>query len=175
MRENAKHQFIVVMGVSGCGKSSVGYGLAEKLKAVFYDGDDLHPKTSIQKMSDGIPLTDDDRWPWLDIIRDLAAKELATGQSIVVACSALKNSYRQRLASGSEAVKFVFLDGSKALISQRQSNREGHFMPSTLIESQFATLEDPSAEPNVVVVDIDQSLSRVVDQCVTKLSINANG
>lgn len=169
--EQSKHQFVIVMGVSGCGKSSVGMQLAEKLNGVFYDGDDLHPQNNIRKMSDGTPLTDDDRWPWLDSICDLATREAANGQSIVVACSALKKSYRQRLASGSVEAWFVFLEGSKALITQRQSSREGHFMPTALLESQFATLENPTGEPNVVAVDIDQSLAQIVEKSVGKLRV----
>lgn len=167
--EQLKHHLIIVMGVSGCGKSTVGMQLAKKLDALFYDGDDLHPQDNIQKMSNGIPLTDEDRWPWLDSICDLAGREAAGGKSVVVACSALKKSYRQRLAGGAVATLFVFLHGSKALISQRQSSREGHFMPAALLESQFATLEDPTAESNVISVDIDQSLTRIIDMGVARL------
>lgn len=164
-----EHQFIIVMGVSGCGKSSVGLHLAEKLSAVFYDGDDLHPQDNIKKMSDGVPLTDDDRWPWLDGICELATREASNDKLIVVACSALKKSYRQRLSGGSVAALFVFLEGSKALIMQRQLSREGHFMPTALLESQFSTLEDPTGEPNVIAVNIDQSLKKIVDTSVVKL------
>ena len=167
--ESSVGQFVVVMGVSGCGKSSVGKLMAEKLDAVFYDGDDLHPPVNIKKMSDGIPLTDDDRWPWLEIINELAGRECQAGRTIVVACSALKASYRQRLSAGAIPAWFVYLQGSKELIARRQSSREGHFMPAALLESQFATLEDPSGEPCVICVDIDQSLAQIVDTSVRSI------
>lgn len=160
---------IVVMGVSGCGKSTVGAQLADRLAADFYDGDDLHPPSNIKKMSAGIALTDEDRWPWLDSIRHKLSAEFAQHQSIVIACSALKLSYRRRLATNLASLRFVYLNGSRELITRRQSSRADHFMPAALIESQFSTLEDPGAEANVIAVNIDQAITEVVDQCVTGL------
>lgn len=162
-------QCIIVMGVSGCGKSTVGELLAARLEADFYDGDDLHPAENINKMSAGVALTDDDRWPWLDIIRHKMSAEVANKKSIIIACSALKLCYRQRLAQGLATLRFVYLNGSSELITQRQSSRTDHFMPAALIESQFATLEDPGTEANVVTVSIDQPIADIVDQCVVAL------
>ena len=166
-------QCIIVMGVSGCGKSTVGALLAARLNAVFYDGDDLHPAANIKKMSAGVALTDDDRWPWLDIIRHKICTEIADNKSIVIACSALKLSYRQRLAKDLSDLRFVYLKGSSELITQRQSSRKDHFMPAALIKSQFAALEDPGAEANVITVTIDQVIVDILDQCVEALQQSA--
>lgn len=164
-----KPQCVIVMGVSGSGKSTVGVQLASRLEADFYDGDDLHPAANIEKMSAGIALTDDDRWPWLDIIRHKSSAMVANNQSVVIACSALKLSYRLRLAQDLSALRFVYLYGSRELITQRQSARTDHFMPAALVDSQFATLEGPRNESNVVTVNIDQSIKAIVDQCVSGL------
>ena len=154
---------IVVMGVSGCGKTSVAEGLAAALSAAFIEGDSLHPAANVEKMSRGIPLTDDDRWPWLDTIGRAMAETLQDGKSVVVSCSALKTVYRDRLrqaAGGSLA--FVFLKGSRELLVSRMAARQGHFMPASLLDSQLATLEDPSGEPGVLTVDIDASVEEIV-------------
>lgn len=148
-------QAIVVMGVSGSGKSTVAEELAENLGIAFIEGDKLHPKSNVDKMSEGIPLTDEDRWPWLDLI----GAELHKGREnngVVVSCSALKKIYRDRLrktAGGSLA--FVYLDGSLELLSRRMGERKGHFMPLSLLQTQLATLEVPTGEPGVVTVSID--------------------
>jgi gluconokinase len=147
---------VIVMGVAGCGKSSVGMRLAEVLDLPYQEGDDLHPQVNIAKMSAGTPLNDDDRWPWLDRIGEILADHAAGG--IVLTCSSLKKTYRDRLrVAAGERLAFVFLDGSKALLTQRMGNREGHFMPTSLLESQLATLERPDSEAGVVVVDIDNT------------------
>lgn len=148
-------QAIVVMGVSGSGKSTVAEALAEKLGIAFIEGDKLHPKSNVEKMSEGIPLTDEDRWPWLDLV----GAELRTGREnngVVVSCSALKKIYRDRLrkAAGGQLV-FVYLDGSLELLSRRMGERKGHFMPLSLLQTQLATLEVPTGEPGVVTVSID--------------------
>jgi gluconokinase len=161
---------IVVMGVSGCGKTSVAEGLAAALTAAFIEGDSLHPAANVEKMSKGIPLTDDDRWPWLDTIGRAMAETLQGGKSVVVSCSALKASYRDRLrqaAGGSLA--FLFLKGSRELLMDRMAARRGHFMPVSLLDSQLATLEDPSQEPGVVTVDIDASIGQIVAAAIAGL------
>lgn len=154
---------VIVMGVSGCGKSSVGALLAERLGLPFIEGDVLHPKANVDKMATGTPLTDDDRWPWLDIIGAEMAAALGRGEGIVVSCSALKKVYRDRLrAATGGRLRFVYLHGSRALLSERMGARTGHFMPLSLLDSQLATLEVPTGEPGVVTVDIDQSVEGIV-------------
>lgn len=154
---------IVVMGVSGCGKTSVAEGLAAALPAVFIEGDSLHPPANVEKMSRGIPLTDGDRWPWLDAVGQALALGLAGGRGVVVSCSALRKVYRDRLreAAGG-ALSFVFLKGDRSVLLSRMAARQGHFMPASLLDSQLATLEDPSGEPGVVTVDIDASVEEIV-------------
>jgi carbohydrate kinase (thermoresistant glucokinase family) len=149
---------IVVMGVSGCGKSSVGIALADALGARFIDGDDLHPAANKAKMSAGIPLDDDDRWPWLDLV----SKALAEDASTVVACSALKRSYRERILAGAPNTFFIHLDGSREILEQRLGNRTGHFMPATLLDSQLATLEPLAEDEPGAVIDIDQPISQII-------------
>lgn len=152
------------MGVSGCGKSSVGAALAAVLGLRFVEGDALHPAESVAKMSQGIPLADTDRWPWLDRV----AATLAGGG--VVSCSALKRGYRDRLRAGAgRPVAFVFLRGSHAVLAGRMAARTGHFMPPSLLASQLATLEDPSAEAGTVTVDIDQPLPAIVAEAAAGL------
>ena len=137
---------VVVMGVSGCGKSTLGADLARALGGDFIEGDDLHPPENRAKMAAGVPLDDLDRWPWLD--RVAAALAEAEGP-VVAACSALKRSYRDRLRAGAEGLDFVWMDGSFDLISARMATRTGHYMPLSLLESQFETLEPPGPEEAV--------------------------
>lgn len=161
---------IIVMGVSGCGKSSVGALLAERLGLPFVEGDSLHPAANVEKMGKGIPLTDEDRWPWLETIGSLMAETLAKGEGIVVSCSALKKVYRERLrqATGGE-LSFVYLSGSYELLKERMGARTGHFMPLSLLDSQLATLEVPTGEPGVVTVDIGQTVAGIVDDAMRGL------
>ena len=165
---------IVVMGVSGCGKTSVGARLAELLDAAFLEGDSLHPQANIDKMAAGIPLNDEDRWPWLDEIAVQMAETLGQGRSIVASCSALRQVYRDRLRQGAGAqLRFVFLDGSHELLSRRMGERQGHFMPTALLESQLATLEVPTGEPGVVTVSIDQPVDAIARDAAEKLGSGA--
>lgn len=133
---------LVVMGVSGSGKSTVGEALASSLGWRFLDADSFHPPANVAKMKAGIPLTDDDRWPWLDRLADEMRSILARGESAVLACSALKASYRERLARAGD-VRFVYLEGDKATIGARIAARDHQYMPASLLDSQFATLEPP--------------------------------
>ncbi len=159
---------IIVMGVAGCGKSSVGTRLAEALSLPYQEGDDLHPQANIAKMSAGTPLNDDDRWPWLDRIGEILADHAESG--IVLTCSSLKKVYRDRLrAAAGGRLAFVFLDGSKALLTKRMGSREGHFMPTSLLESQLATLERPDQEAGVVVVNIDNTSGEITDLAIDGL------
>jgi gluconokinase len=168
-----RRRAIVVMGVCGCGKTSVGEGIAAGLGAPFVEGDALHPAGNVAKMSAGTPLTDADRWPWL---REIAARIADEPRAeIVVSCSALRRSYRDLLrAEAGRAVAFVFLEGSEAVLSARLGARDGHFMPPALLASQLATLEDPRGEPGVITVDIDASVGRIVAAACSGLGAGAD-
>lgn len=169
-RDRTPHA-IIVMGVSGSGKSSIGEKLAEALSLRFVEGDALHPRANVEKMSKGIPLTDDDRMPWLDIIGETIRTALAKGEGVIVSCSALKRIYRDRLreAAGGNLF-FVYLEGSKELLTDRMGHRTGHFMPTSLLESQLATLEVPTGEPGVVTVDIDDTVEAIAEAARMKLA-----
>lgn len=157
-------QALVVMGVSGSGKSSVGRALAAALGYDFVDADDLHPPANVTKMRGGTPLDDDDRWPWLAAVADVMHEHLARDAGIVVACSALKRVYRDRLRSAGLGVRFVHLHGSEELMARRLSRRGDHFFDPRLLASQFATLEapQPADEPDVLVVDAAASIATIV-------------
>ena len=149
---------VLLMGVSGSGKSTVGPALAAELNWPFLDADTLHPQANVAKMASGIPLTDADRWPWFDRIVAEMRRYAAAGKNVVIACSALKQAYRDRLASGG-SVRVVYLKGDAETIAPRLAGRRGHFMPPSLLASQFATLEEPD---NAIVVDIAQPVAAQV-------------
>lgn len=161
---------VIVMGVSGCGKTSVGERLALALHCRFIEGDSLHPAANIEKMSGGIPLTDADRWPWLDIIGRLIGDSVARGERVIVSCSALKKVYRDRLrdAAGGR-LAFVYLEGSRAVFEKRMQARAGHFMPASLLDSQFAALEPPTGEPDIVTIDVDLTLDEIAGKALAGL------
>ncbi|NKL33471.1 AAA family ATPase [Rhizobium leguminosarum bv. viciae] len=162
---------IIVMGVSGCGKSSVGEKLAEALRLAFVEGDALHPAANVEKMSKGIPLTDEDRMPWLDRIGEDMKASLEKSEGIIVSCSALKRLYRDRLrAAAGGNLFFVYLEGSRALLMKRMGERKGHFMPVSLLDSQLATLEVPTGEPGVVTVDIDDTVDGIAATALKSLA-----
>ncbi|TCA10270.1 gluconokinase [Rhizobium leguminosarum] len=166
-----KAHAIIVMGVSGCGKSSVGEKLAEALHLAFAEGDALHPAANVEKMSKGIPLTDEDRMPWLDRIGDDIKASLEKSEGIIVSCSALKRLYRDRLrAAAGGNLFFVYLEGSRALLMKRMGERKGHFMPASLLDSQLATLEVPTGEPGVVTVDIDDTVEGIATKALEGLA-----
>lgn len=160
---------LVVMGVSGSGKSTVADALAKKLSWTYEDGDKFHPPSNVAKMSAGHPLTDGDRWPWLQAIADEIDRVCKAGQRAVIACSALKRAYREVLVHGRTDVRIVFLDGTKELIAGRLAQRKGHFMPPGLLDSQFKTLEPPDAGENPVTVSIDASVDAIVDDVIRQL------
>ncbi|MDQ0471396.1 gluconokinase [Labrys wisconsinensis] len=152
---DSKAPLIVVMGVSGCGKTSVGQGIAAWLGAAFIEGDALHPRRNVEKMSAGIPLDDDDRWPWLDLISGELRQASMARQALVVSCSALKTIYRERLRQAADdRLCFVFLRGSREALLERLAQRRGHYMPVSLLDSQLGALEDPAGEQGVVAIDI---------------------
>src|SRR6185503_420658 len=151
---------IVMMGVSGSGKTTVGEALARRLGVPFRDADEFHPKSNVEKMSAGIPLTDADRWPWLDAIAS-AIRETPRGAGIVVSCSALKRVYRDRIfPSAVRPIAFVHLDGPKAALAERLKGRKGHFFPPSLLDSQLATLEPLTADEPAMRVSIELPVSK---------------
>jgi gluconokinase len=160
---------LIVMGVSGSGKSTIAVALAERLGWTFEDGDRFHPASNVAKMSAGHPLNDEDRWPWLEAIADEIGRVCETGGHVVIACSALKRAYRDVLGRGREDVRLVFLDGSQALIADRLANRKGHFMPPGLLDSQFKTLEPPAADERPIAVSIDAPVETIIDNIVAQL------
>ncbi|GHC75607.1 gluconokinase [Limoniibacter endophyticus] len=159
---------VVVMGVSGCGKSSVGAALADALGLSYLEGDSLHPDENIEKMMQGVPLTDDDRWPWLDEIGEKLRNAPPPG--LIASCSALKKSYRTRLrASAGDPLYFVYLHARRETLIERMQMRTGHFMPVSMLDSQLAALEPPLGEQDVVAVNVNQSLESVIKYAAAEL------
>jgi carbohydrate kinase (thermoresistant glucokinase family) len=161
--------FLVVMGVSGSGKSTVSALLAARLGWMFEDADDLHPPENVAKMSAGQPLTDNDRRPWLLAVREWMDEARVAGKKAVIACSALKRSYRDILMGGRDDVRLVHLQGSAEVIAPRVAKRHGHFMPISLLESQFAALEEPGEDEHPIVVSIDATPEEIVDAIVREM------
>ncbi|MEO8376882.1 MAG: gluconokinase [Candidatus Sumerlaeota bacterium] len=155
----------IVMGVAGSGKTTVGEALAQRLNIPFHDGDDFHPRANVEKMSAGIPLTDDDRWPWLDALATASATWEASGGA-VLACSALKQVYRDRLISKNSDTKFVYLEGSRELLLKRLQDRPHHYMKPEMLTSQLATLEPPR---DALRVDISQPPEEIVNSIMNAL------
>ena len=168
--DNAKFCALIVMGVAGSGKSTIAERLAERLGWTFEDGDDFHPKANVAKMSAGHPLTDDDRWPWLQAIADEIDRVSSSSGHVVVACSALKRAYRDVLVHGRRDIGIVYLDGSCELIGERMAKRKGHFMPPGLLDSQFKTLEPPAPDERPISVSIDAPVEAIVDAIIGQLS-----
>jgi gluconokinase len=166
---------LIVMGVSGSGKTTVASKLAGRLHWTFEDGDRFHPKSNVEKMSAGQPLTDEDRWPWLNAIADEVERVCTAGGHAVIACSALKRTYRDVLLRGRDDVRFVFLNGTQQLIAHRLSLRKDHFMPPGLLDSQFRTLEPPGLDENAIDVSIDATVDAIVDDIVSKLEASSAG
>jgi len=163
-----KTRFFIVMGVSGCGKSSVGKSLAEKLGWDFFDADDFHPPVNVKKMADGIPLDDSDRAPWLAALHELISSSLTKNRPGVLACSALKERYRQQLMGGNDDVQLVYLKGSYDLIWSRMIARKEHYMKPHMLQSQFEALEEPI---NALTIDISMSVDDIVQKIISNMSI----
>ena len=156
--------FVILMGVAGSGKTTVGILLAKRLQCPFYDGDDFHPPANVTKMAAGTPLTDDDRAGWLAALAEVIRAGLAGGENGVVACSALKESYRDVLCVDAAKVKFIYLKGSYEVILQRMQSRQ-HFMKPAMLQSQFAALEEPADVPWIdVTLDPDEIVRRIAEQ-----------
>ena len=161
---------VIVFGVSGAGKTTVGKLLAQELGWRFIEADDFHPKGNIEKMRSGCALTDDDRGPWLQRLRDEIERSLAAGENAVLACSALKRKYRDVLRVNSD-VKFVFLRGDYALVAEQLGHRRGHFMNPELLRSQFADLEEPKPDEAVVRVELGRTPAELVAEIEAKLRL----
>jgi gluconokinase len=161
---------LLLMGVSGCGKSTVAHALAERTGWRFLEGDDLHSPANVAKMRAGVPLTDADRWPWLRAIAAAMDAWQAEGVSGIIACSALKRSYRDLLLGGRREARLVYLRGSCDLIDQRLLARQGHYMPEALLKSQFATLEEPAAEERPIVLDVQASPEVLAGEVLARLA-----
>jgi gluconokinase len=161
---------VVVMGVSGCGKSLVGAALAKAMGAAFAEGDSYHPAANIARMSSGLALRDEDRWGWLDAIADEIAEADRNGRALVVTCSALKRAYRDRLRLASPHMRFVYLDVGRDVAASRVAGRKGHFMPASLIDSQFAALEPPDADEKAIALDAMRDPDELVAEVICALA-----
>ena len=162
---------IIVMGVSGCGKSTIGDLVARELGVPFLDGDSLHPVENVAKMAAGTPLTDEDRWPWLATVgRELAA---AGHGGLVLACSALRRSYRDAIREQAPDTLFLHLNGSKEVLKVRTEGRTGHFMPPALLESQFDALEAPTADENFISLSVSATPAEEAQEIITRLNLDA--
>ncbi|GCE89976.1 gluconokinase [Komagataeibacter diospyri] len=171
LRQGKRPRVLIVMGVSGCGKSTVAHLMAERLGWPVIEGDDLHTAHNIAKMSSGIPLTDEDRAPWLERIAQQVREWGAAGQCGIVTCSSLKRKYREHIGGGSQDVCFVYLKGSRDDIAPRLGQRMGHFMPAAMLDSQFATLEEPDMDDEVVMaLDVNAPQDHLAEQACAHLS-----
>ncbi len=165
---------ILVMGVSGSGKTSVSQGLVSRLDGVFVEADDYHPQSNIDLMASGQPLTDEHRWPWLKAVADAAADASSTSsKTVVIACSALKRAYRDRLRALIGPIAIVHLDGAEELIARRLVSRQGHFMSASLLPSQFATLEPLGPDEPGIVIPVSEPVDRIVDRVVAWVAEDA--
>jgi gluconokinase len=162
---------VIVFGVSGAGKTTIGKLLAEQLGWQFYEADDFHPRANIEKMRSGRPLTDEDRWPWLERLREQLTHSITANENAVLACSALKRGYRDRLRV-SDDVKFVFLRGSYALIEKQLRQRRGHFMNPALLKSQFVDLEEPGSQEDALTIELGRIPRELVEEIKTKLQLS---
>lgn len=163
---------VVVMGVAGCGKSTVAEAIRDRLGYVMAEGDDLHPQANVDKMAAGIPLTDEDRWPWLGLINRWMRDHDAKGESTVVSCSALKRSYRDVLREG-VPVFFVHMAGSESLIGERIAARKGHFMPPALLPSQFAALEPLQQDEPGIAISVEGNMEEMIERAVAAVKAHA--
>lgn len=170
-RDGPSPMVVVVMGVAGAGKSTLALALANDMGVRFLEGDDLHPAANVAKMRRGEPLTDSDRWPWLSAVAAWIDARVGAQESAVVACSALKLSYRKVLGQGRPAVRFVHVAGSPVLVAERMAERQDHYFPASLIASQFEALEPPEPDERAVVVDMALPVAAQVAQVVAELSL----
>jgi gluconokinase len=168
---DAAPRALIVMGVSGSGKTTIGEQLAARIGWRYEDADTFHPASNVAKMSAGQPLTDEDRWPWLRAIAAEIDRTIEAGERIVIGCSALRRVYRDILVHGRSDIRIVYLDGTQALIAGRLGERKGHFMPPGLLTSQFGTLEPPTPDEHVATVAIDKPVETIVDDILRQLEL----
>ena len=161
---------IIIMGVCASGKSTIGINLAVRLNAKFIDADDLHPEKNILKMTSGQPLDDDDRFPWLERVREAASYAFDNNEVCFIACSALKKIYRDQIRNGNEDTIFIYLEGSQETITSRMEKRQNHFMKSNMVTSQFDALQSPIDEANVLVINIELGQDDIIEQAISGLS-----
>lgn len=173
MPHNSPPRVILLMGVAGCGKTTIGQRLAKRLGWQFRDADSFHPQANIDKMKTGTALTDEDRWPWLDAIANWIDDCVRTNRPGIVTCSALKRVYRARIIGHRTGVRLVYLKGGKQLIADRMSRRKNHFMPPSLLDSQFATLEEPRMIEKPIVLNVALPPNRIVDRIVSQCGLHA--
>jgi len=166
---------LIVMGVSGSGKSTIAAALAERLGWPYEDGDKFHPRSNVEKMKAGHPLTDADRLPWLQAIAAEIERIGKSRQHVIIACSALKRSYRDILVHGRHDVRLIYLDGNRELIASRLAQRKGHFMPPELLDSQFKALEIPTPDEHAIAAAVDASVPAIVEAIVQKLNAALGG
>jgi gluconokinase len=164
---------VIVLGVSGAGKTTVGKLLANELGWPFVEADDFHPAANVEKMRSGHPLTDEDRWPWLERLREQIKRSLAAGENAMLACSALKRKYRDHLRVNSD-VKFVFLRGDYVLIEKQLRHRRGHFMNPDLLQSQFDALEEPQPDEHVLMIELGRTPQEIANEIKAKLQLVTN-
>jgi len=167
-------EVLVLMGVAGCGKTTVAAVLSGRLDWPFEEGDALHPQSNVEKMRSGHPLTDEDRQPWLETVATWVEECLDAGSNGLITCSALKRSYREIINRRGHGVKFVYLHGSHELIAERLATRHGHFMPPSLLDSQFATLQEPAPDEPAVRIEIGGSPSAIANDIIKALGLQAN-
>ncbi|MEC5170931.1 gluconokinase [Glaciihabitans sp. GrIS 2.15] len=167
----AKPVVLVVMGVSGCGKSTVAALLAGRLAWPFEEGDALHPQANIEKMTAGHPLTDEDRAPWLQKVAAWVEEQLDAGQSGLITCSALKRAYRDVINRRGSGIVFVYLSGTRETIAARLTARHGHYMPASLLESQFAALEEPTPDEPEITIDVGPAPGVIAQHIVEQLNL----
>lgn len=160
---------VAIMGVSGSGKTTIGRALAERLGWPYKEGDELHPPANVEKMSRGVPLTDEDRWPWLQRVAQWIDDQLAKGEPGIITCSLLKRSYRDLVIDARNRVKLLYLRGDKHVIAERIAQRKGHFMPPSLLDSQFETLEEPGADEHPLIVEVHGSVDETVTCAIRAL------
>ena len=164
---------VIVFGVSGAGKTTIGKLLAKRLGWRFLEADDFHPRGNIEKMHNGLPLTDEDRWSWLKLLREQIERSLAAKENAVLACSALKRRYRERLRV-SDDVKFVLLRGDYPLVEKQLHSRRGHFMNPDLLQSQFVDLEEPESDEDAITIELGRTPEELVEEIKTRLSLASN-